>query len=549
MFSYWYGVAGDPLRAATFLARRSRLCYSDCMGRRFVLVAFVGLAGAAMPLTGQTPAAVRNHATDLIRGGKPAEAIEILKDATARNPEDLRARNLLGIALSGAGRHEEAIEQFRQVLRQDPRFVAALKNLAMDELQLGRDSDARGHFASALEAAPEDTAVHFGLGQLEYRARHFDGAVAHFERSGDLYRRDPAALLQYAESCVETGQGGKAADSLAGLPSEVPGPLHFQAGVLLAKVERYAPAAGEFSLAMGAGSDAYETAFNLALAQFKAGNRTAALEAGSELISRGLATTELYSLLAKVYEAAGRTKEAYESLRAATQLDPRDETPYLDLVALCAEHENYELGLEIADIGLKVNAAAYRLRVDRGIVLAMLGRMDQAEKEFARAAEVKPEATEAHLARAIALMELNRIGEAIDLLRQRRKLRDDSYLVDWHLAEALIKSGTDAREETIEALLRSIELNPAIPRSHFLLGKIWMQGGQTDEAIQQLQAALRIDSEDVSAIYQLAQAYRKKGDTSRANELFAKVSQAKAEASERQAGRGGLLRIVRDGAH
>jgi len=48
---------------------------------------------------------------------------------------------------------------------------------------------------------------------------------------------------------------------------------------------------------------------------------------------------------------------------------------------------------------------------------------------------------------------------------------------------------------------------------------------------------------------QLAQAYRKKGDASRANELFGKVSQAKAEASEQQARRGGLLRIVRDGAH
>ena len=129
-------------------------------------------------------------------------------------------------------------------------------------------------------------------------------------------------------------------------------------------------------------------------------------------------------------------------------MDPRDETPYLDLIALCAEHENYDLGLEIADVGLRVNAAAYRLRVDRGIVLALLGRMDEAEREFARAAEVRPEETEAPLARAIALMELNRFPEAIDLLRQRRKLRDDSYLVDWHLAEALVKSGADAGAET-----------------------------------------------------------------------------------------------------
>jgi tetratricopeptide (TPR) repeat protein len=270
--------------------------------------------------------------------------------------------------------------------------------------------------------------------------------------------------------------------------------------------------------------------------------------AGDELIARGLAKAELYSVMATAYEAEGKTKEAYESLRAATRLEPRDETAYLDLIALCAEHENYDLGLEIADVGLRVNAAAYRLRVDRGIVLALLGRMDEAEKEFAGAGEVKPEETAAPLARAIALVELNRFPEAIDLLRRRRKLRDDSYLVDWHLAEALVKLGADAEAEAEAVLRRSIELNAAIPRSHVLLGKILTQGGRTDDAIREFEAALRLDAADVSATYQLAVAYRKKGDGARANELFAKVTQAKAEAAEQTDRRGGLLRIVRDGA-
>jgi len=82
--------------------------------------------------------------------------------------------------------------------------------------------------------------------------------------------------------------------------------------------------------------------------------------------------------------------------------------PNLDLIALCAEHENYDLGLEMADVGLRENSESYRLRVDRGIVLGLLGRMEEAEKEFARAAQSSPEQTIAHLARATALLELNR---------------------------------------------------------------------------------------------------------------------------------------------
>ena len=88
------------------------------MGGR-VLIAFVGLVVGTMELAGQTPAALRNQATELIRAGKPVEAIAILEDAVAKAPTDARARNLLGIALSGAGRHEAAIGQFRLVLKQD----------------------------------------------------------------------------------------------------------------------------------------------------------------------------------------------------------------------------------------------------------------------------------------------------------------------------------------------------------------------------------------------------------------------------------------------
>ena len=436
-------------------------------------------------LAGQTPSEIRNQATELIRSGKSGQAIPLLERALARDAADSRTRNLLGIALSGEGRHEQAIEQFREVLRQDPRFIPALKNMAMDELQLGRDADARNHFETALAAAPDDPAVHFGLGQLDFRARQFEKAVQHFGRSGDLYRSNPAVLVEYAASCVESGQSKRAEELLATLPATTPGPLHFQAGVLLARLEQYPRAAAEFSLAVGEGTDPYDTGFNLALAWFKAGNSTAAIAAGSDLVRRGLATTELYSLLAKAYEAGGNTKDAYESLRAATRIDPRDETPYLDLIALCAEHDNFDLALEIADIGLRADPAAYRLRVDRGIVLALLGRMEQAEKEFSTAA-ANPSETEAPLARAIALLELNRTAEAGPRsLRERRKLHDDSYLVDWHLAEALLKSGTGENAEAIDALRQSIRSNPGVARTHFLLGKVLMQGenGRSDRRV------------------------------------------------------------------
>jgi thioredoxin-like negative regulator of GroEL len=56
---------------------------------------------------------------------------------------------------------------------------------------------------------------------------------------------------------------------------------------------------------------------------------------------------------------------------------------------------------------------------------------------------------------------------------------------------------------------------------------------------------LKLDPDDIAAAYQLAFLCRKKGDTQRANELFAKVSQAKAEDPD-QATKKNLVRIIRE---
>src|SRR4051794_31598369 len=77
------------------------------------------------------------HAVSLVRSGDFAQAIPLTERLVAEHPQELRSRNLLGIALSGAGRRAEANAQFEQVLKGNPQFLPALKNLAHNQLELG----------------------------------------------------------------------------------------------------------------------------------------------------------------------------------------------------------------------------------------------------------------------------------------------------------------------------------------------------------------------------------------------------------------------------
>src|SRR5262249_729536 len=143
---------------------------------------------------------------------------------------------------------------------------------------------------------------------------------------------------------------------------------HFTAGTLLAGVERYAAATGEFELARSGYPNPYDAGFNLMLAYVKSGQYPNAVKTGEDLTARGFRQAELYNLLAQAYEAAGKTAQAYEALRTATTIDPAEAANYLDLIALCLTHRNYDLALEIADIAARKLPKSDRVHLQRGIV-------------------------------------------------------------------------------------------------------------------------------------------------------------------------------------
>src|SRR5215831_4178741 len=124
------------------------------------------------------------EAVNLVQRGEFDRAIAILQQIVDRAPNDLKAHNLMGIALSGAGRGREASEQFKKVLELDPAFVPALKNLGVQEITLGQTREAELHLSQALKLAPADPVCHWGLAEIAFREHQFQSAADHYEHSG-----------------------------------------------------------------------------------------------------------------------------------------------------------------------------------------------------------------------------------------------------------------------------------------------------------------------------------------------------------------------------
>jgi tetratricopeptide (TPR) repeat protein len=516
----------------------------ECLGAALLLY---GFGGVALPQTSQ-PSPVFTQAESYIQQRQYVRAIALLQEILERSPGDPMAQNLMGIALTSSGKPEEGNAHFQAALRSNPEFFPALKNLALNELAMNRLEEARSHFEQVLKRAAQDPVAHLSLGEIHYAKREFGPAVDEYLKSAGLFERDPRMVLRFTRSCFQSNQGERAAEALEHLSPGADGQTHFQAGLMLTQLEKYPSAARQFELAKKDYPDPYEVGFNLTLAYVRSLNYPAAIQAAQEVIAQGYRKAELYNLLAEAYEHNNQTIEAYNALRTATQIDPRDENNYLDLMALGVDHANLELALDIANIGLRNIPNSYRLIMQRGAVRAFNAQITSALEDFEAAAKLEPQRDLPYFGMCMALMQKDQTPRAIEIVRQRLAISPEDYLLLYALGEILSRSAasTEHDQEAVQLLERSIRLNPDFATARAALGKVYVRHGEDDRALVELQKALQLDPTDLTPCYQLAQIYRRKGDKQRAAELFAKFEKFRDEDRERHINRH-LLQLLREG--
>jgi predicted Zn-dependent protease len=493
-------------------------------------------------------------ATRLIERGEFEPAIARLRQALARNPRDVKILNLLGIALTGGGRTEDANARFLEALRRDPGFTPARRNLAVNEFNQGRLAAAERLFNEVLARSPEDDVAHVHLGEILYARRQPDAAVPHYEKSGARVLANPAWTLHYASCLLDQRQTARAVGILARLPAE-DGESRFEAGVALGRAAAYADAARHFSAARSTYRNPYAAGYNQTLMLVLAGDDEGAIRVAEELLRTNQRSGELYNLLSRALVGSGRVQEAYDALRTAATLEPAEEQHYLDLALLCLDHENFDLGMEILDVGLRHKPTAPRLHLYRGVLLVMKGLVADAEQEFEKARALGPDGPVPYVALAMAWMQSGQTSKAVDLLRGRMKGEPREAIVPYMFGVALMRAGVDPEDdaagEAIRAFEAAIRLDPQLPGPRTELGKILLRRGDTGRAIEQLERAASLDPENPAPAYLLAQAYRRVGNTTRAQELLARVSalnaQGRSDDPDRELKRI-VVRIVREGA-
>jgi len=135
-------------------------------------------------------------------------AIEEFKLALVDDPDNLLARNSLGICYAQLGRFEDARREFETVITADPKDVLALYNLGWAHHRLGDLKAARKAYRRCLDAEPGHIYSLMRLGSIEENAAKFDKATELYKKAaeqpgGERMVLRPLARVAYKQKDIE----------------------------------------------------------------------------------------------------------------------------------------------------------------------------------------------------------------------------------------------------------------------------------------------------------------------------------------------------------
>jgi len=168
-------------------------------------------------------AAVEEHPTAALiealadlyqREDRAAEAISLLVDALAKNPNEEDLIYSLGAAYQRNGESDKAIAQMRALLKVKPDHAAAMNFIGYSLVEKGKDLEEAERLVSrALEIDPDSGAYLDSLGWLYFHRGDYQRAVDTLERAASLEPDEPLIIEHLGDAYRRTSKNAQAGEA------------------------------------------------------------------------------------------------------------------------------------------------------------------------------------------------------------------------------------------------------------------------------------------------------------------------------------------------
>ena len=496
------------------------VCLCTLLGLTTLVVRAQGQSAAAAPAAADR---LISQAQELLQAGRLEEAEPLLARAAKLDPSAQAIRLEWASVLDRLHRYQEAEAALAGVPPPAPtgQRLAYYRLKASINLGAGNAKSAALDMEQALRLAPDDQNLTLATGMAEIEARDWTRATSHlapvFAATHSpvaglaLLRAQLAAHRDYKATLQEL----RSID----LPAGQKVPFEVQLGETLAQGGVEAEAVREFEEAAQAAPDHADLYFDLALAQFRAGQLDAALESAQKAKSLG-DSASVESLMGDVQEARGDSLSAVHSYQAAVALDPNQESYRLTLGLELLRHGTFEPALAVFQQAAGIFPKSSRVRVAVGLTHYFLEQYPEAIQALVEAAQLDPasELAPEYLGEIQLQQPVTPVPAAIDLVCRYADQHPDragilAYCAALQLRVEHDRGDAGPSANVMERLRLAARRAPSNATAPCALGKALEWSRQWQPAETEMQECLRLNPDSIEAHYRLANIARHLGQT------------------------------------
>ena len=271
---------------------------------------------------------------------------------------------------------------------------------------------------------------------------------------------------------------------------------------------------------------------------------------GSTGALMGNEAAESHHRRAEAAEKSGNALDAAREYQRAAELEG-SERNFFDWGTELLTHQANQPAAEVFAKGGRLFPASVRLKLGLAVASYALGSYDKSAQAFFDACDIDPRNPMPYLFLGkVKSSAVAHVHGFVARFQRFVEVHPENAEAHYLYAAALWaqRKGPEDREAMVKVkplLKEAIELDPKLASAYLLLGAVETEGNNSGEAIAAFQKAIEGDPESEEAHYRLAQAYRRVGDATRAqNESAIYDRLSKTSADKAQHDRSEMLKFV-----
>lgn len=431
-------------------------------------------------------------AAALVQQGKVDEPTKLIDEVLKENARDNDALIMRGNLALARGDAAGAITDLRAVLRDQPNSIPVMRALARAHLQNNEVAVAEETLRAAAQANPSDRQVRLELAQLLTQSGRPEQARPVLEQLASETPGDVAALeslFRVQASLKDLGAARSTADSIARVRPDLP-LGHYLQGAVNESEQKYDAAVAAYERALEIQPDAGEPLTALVRIDLARKQPAQAFARLDKTITAQPNNVIARNLKGELLTARGESAQAIEVFNEAIAKAPSWWMPYRGLALAQLSAKQTESAIETLERGLNTTRAS-ALGTDLAALYERLARPDDAIRVYESMVTTDPGSVAAANNLAMLLVTYRSDQPSLDRAQQLMSRLTNVTEPAVLNTRGWVKFKRGEFQESLPLLQQAVEKSPESPLMRYHLGMAQWRTGNRDEAVANLEAAVK----------------------------------------------------------